>query len=153
MGNSSDFDVVAAHKYFAASCFNRAWDLIEKMDRTPDDELLMVALNQASIYHWLNRPDCENKSLSVGYWQASRIHAILRNASEAKRYAEICLGYSNNLEPFYLGYAHEALARAAKLEGETKIAAEHLSLAREQAQLVNRKEDRELLINDLVTLI
>jgi len=26
----------------------------------------MVSLNQASIYHWLNRPDCEPKRLSIG---------------------------------------------------------------------------------------
>jgi hypothetical protein len=29
-----DFDIAAAHKYFAASCFNRAWDLIDKASDT-----------------------------------------------------------------------------------------------------------------------
>ncbi len=52
------FDIQAAHKYFAAHCFNSAWDLIEKKDRTSEDDRLMVALNQASIFHWLQRPDC-----------------------------------------------------------------------------------------------
>jgi hypothetical protein len=61
------FDVEAAHRYFAAHCFNKAWDLIEKRDRTSEDDLLMVALNQASIYHWLQRPDCGNKQRSVGF--------------------------------------------------------------------------------------
>jgi hypothetical protein len=30
------FDAAAAHKYFAAHCFNSAWDLIEKKNRTAE---------------------------------------------------------------------------------------------------------------------
>jgi hypothetical protein len=146
---SPDFDVAAAHKYFAAHCFNKAWDLLEKPDRTAEDERLMVALNQASIYHWLNRPDCEPTHLSVGYWQASRIQAVLGNAVEARRNGEVCLSYSVTLKPFFLGYAHEALARAAHVAGDTGTVAKHLTLADEQAALVVRANDRELLVKDL----
>ena len=110
MAKAPEFDVPASHKYFSAHCFNKAWDLIEKVDRTPEDERLMVALNQASIYHWLQRDDCNNQRLSIGYWQASRIHALLGNAAEAVRFGEVCLAYSVELNPFYRGYAHEALA-------------------------------------------
>jgi hypothetical protein len=144
-----EFDVAAAHKYFAAHCFNKAWDLLEKSDRTAEGEHLMVTLNQASIYHWLNRADCEPKHLSVGYWQASRIQAIVGNAAEARRHAEVCLSYSVALEPFFLGYAHEALARAAHVAGDTSAAAKHLTLADEQAALVVRAHERELLVKDL----
>jgi len=73
MTKSPEFDVAAAHKYFAAHCFNTAWELIEKPSRTTEEERLMVALNQASIFHWLNRADCDRRRLSIGYWQASRI--------------------------------------------------------------------------------
>ncbi len=152
MAKNPDFDVAAAHKYFAAHCFNSAWDLLEKPTRTAEDERLMVALNQASIYHWLNRRDCEPKRLSIGYWQASRIQAVLGNAVEARRCAEVCLSYSECLEPFFIGYAHEALARAAYAADETDIAEEHLKLAATQAELVGRKEDRELLVKDLEDL-
>ena len=37
MNKSNDFDKKAAHKYFSAACYNRAWDLIGKSDRTPED--------------------------------------------------------------------------------------------------------------------
>jgi hypothetical protein len=152
MSNSSPLDIAAAHKYFAAHCFNSAWDLIEKPERTPEDDRMMVALNQASIYHWRNRPDCEPKRLSVGYWQASRIQALLGNAADARNHAEVCLEYSMAQDPFLLGYAYEAMARAAKVAGHSRGAAEQLVLAKEQAALVSRKEDRELLQNDLAGL-
>ncbi|MBL6852011.1 MAG: hypothetical protein ISS15_10800 [Alphaproteobacteria bacterium] len=45
-----DFDVATAHRYFAPYCFNSCRDLIEKADRTADDELMMVALSHASLF-------------------------------------------------------------------------------------------------------
>jgi hypothetical protein len=149
---SPAFDLEAAHKYFAAHCFNRAWDLIEKQDRSPEEELLMVALNQASLYHWSQRPDCTDQNRSVGYWQAARIQAILGNPAEARRYAEVCLSYSRDLEPFYLGYAFEALARAAKIAGDDPKFRQYLAAAEEKAASVPSKEDRELLEKDLAGL-
>jgi hypothetical protein len=152
MATTPGFDLVTAHKHFAADCFNKAWDLIEKTERTPEEDRLMVALNQASIFHWLNRPDCTPENLSVGYWQASRIQALLGHATEARRHAEVCLGYSPGLEPFYIGYAHEALARAAILAGERAKALEHLSEARSQAANVGSKEHQAMLLKDLDSL-
>ena len=152
MAKAPDFDLSAAHKYFSAHCFNKAWDLIEKIDRTPEDERLMVALNQASIYHWFQRDDCNNERLSVGYWQASRIQALLGNAAEAVRLGEVCLSYSGDLKPFYLGYAHEALARAHGLAANTKDSTRHLKSAQEFAAKIGDKGDRELLVADLEQL-
>ncbi len=152
MPTTPAFDLVAAHKYFAAQCFNQAWDLIEKPDRTPADDRLMEALSQASIYHWLQRADCSDQNLSVGYWQASRIQAILGNAPEALRHAQVCLAYSAGLEPFYRGYAHEALARAQALAGNSAEAAEHCKAAIELAGEIKEKSEREALLSDLKSL-
>lgn len=152
MPKAPEFDISAAHKYFSEQCFNKAWDLIEKSDRTREDDRLMVALNQASIYHWLQRDDCNNQRLSVGYWQASRIQALLGNAAEALRLGEICLSYSGELQPFYLGYAHEALARAHRLAGNTKDATHQLTLAQELAARIGDKDESTLLVADLEKL-
>ena len=144
-----EFDITAAHAYFAAHCFNRAWELMEKPDRSADDDLLMVALSQASIYHWLQRPDCDSRRLSVGYWQASRIQTLLRNSAQAQRYAEVCLAHSSELEPFYLGYAHEAMARAARLSGDTALLEKHRSLGKTLASQVGDADERNSLLKDL----
>lgn len=146
------FDLAAAHKYFAADCFNKAWELIEKPDRTPDDDRRMVALNQASIFHWLSRADCTALNLSVGFWQASRIQALLGSADEARRQAETSLGYSRSLEPFYLGYAYEALARAEFLAGDIAKGHEHLESAKRHAERVENKDHRSMLLRDLDSL-
>jgi hypothetical protein len=152
MAPTPEFDASEGHKYFAAHCFNRAWDLIEKSNRTPEDDRLMVAMNQASIYHWLNRDDCDNRRLSIGYWQASRIQALIGHATEARRFAEVSLSYSAGLKPFYVGYAYEALARAEFLAGNAVEAAARLETAKAHAARVDEKGERELLQKDLATL-
>jgi hypothetical protein len=146
------FDLTEAHKYFAAQCFNEAWDLIDKPDRTASDDRLMEALNQASIYHWRNRPDYSAKNLSVGYWQASRIQSLLRNWSEALRHAQTSLESSQELGPFLLGYAHEAMARAMSGLGRETEARAHLEVAANCAQQVKDKDDRKLLLADVASI-
>lgn len=147
-----DFNVATAHRYFASHCFNGAWGLLDKPDRTTEEDQQMVALSYASLYHWSNRSDCDNQTLSIGYWQLSRIHAILGNATEAVRHAQICFSYSKELSPFYLGYAHEALARAHRLAGKNAIATEHLNTAHELAVLIEDNSEREALLADLQSL-
>ncbi|NDH30825.1 MAG: hypothetical protein EBX72_10130 [Betaproteobacteria bacterium] len=149
MPSTPDFNLTAAHKYFAAYCFNKAWDLIETKERTAEENRLMVALNQASIFHWLNREDCTAQNMSVGFWQASRIQALLGVADQARRYARTCLSYSHSLEPFFLGYAFEALARAEFIAGESTKASTYLEVAKGHAACVERPEDKELLMRDL----
>ena len=152
MASQADLDLVAAHKYFSAWCFNHAWDLMEKPDRTEAEIRLMEALSHASIFHWISRPDCTDQNLSTGYWQASRIQALIGNAHQANLYAQTCLGYSAELEPFYLGYAYEALARAASLMNNQAAFVGYLDRAESLAQQVTDKQDRQLLAADLAQL-
>ena len=152
MSRAPGFDLAEAHRYFAAYCFNAAWDLIEKTDRTPAEDRMMVALSQASIFHWSQRPDCDDQRRATSYWQASRVQSLTGNPIEALRLGEICLSYSHDLPPFFRAYAHEALARALKQLGERAKAAEHLAAAREQVPLVKTQADRDRLSADLAEI-
>jgi hypothetical protein len=64
---------------------------------TPEEDRLMLSLSQASLFHWLNRPDCTAQNLSIGYWQAARIQALLGNPALACQYAEVCLEHQGML--------------------------------------------------------
>jgi len=146
------FDLAQAHKYFAVSFFNETWSLIEKKERSLHDDQLMVALSQASLCHWMMRPDCSDQNLSIAFWQLSRVYALIGQAGEARRLGEICLGYSGKLEPFYRGFAHEALARATALQGNGAAREVHLAEARRLAAEVADAGERESLEADLATV-
>ena len=147
-----DFDLAAAHRHFSAACFNGVRELIDKPNRSPDEDRLMVSMCHASLYHWQQRPDCTPRSLSIGYWQLSRVYALLEHADHARQYGQLCLTHSQNEDLFYLGYAHEALARAEALAGNRAEAETHLTTARDLASQVTDAAERELLEADLTTV-
>jgi len=149
-----DFDLPAAHKHFSAYCINTAWDLLDKSERTPEEDTQMLLRSFASYYHWTQRPDFNATSHSISLWQLSRIFAVLGQADNALRYAERCLEVSQEegVGPFFRAYAHEALARAFKLLGDPVQQATHLAAAQELAEMVPEPDDRAPLLADLKTI-
>ena len=152
MPQAATFDTTAAHRFFAAQCFNNAWTLIEKAVRTPDEDEQMLRLAQASMWHWTQREDCKDPNLSIGYWQLARVCALLKRADDARRYGELSLRYTSADEPFQLAYAHEALARAAKIAGDRAECGKHLERATKLAESIGEPDDRKLLLDDLATI-
>jgi catechol 2,3-dioxygenase-like lactoylglutathione lyase family enzyme len=145
-------DWTNAHRFFAAACYNQTWDLLDKKGRSRDDEELMVALALASIYHWKQRPDCTGQNLAIGYWQASRVYAVIGRAENARHYGQLSLEYSQNALPFYTGYAYEALARAEFVAGNRAQALVYLRQARLIAEKLSDPEEIGLLDADLKQL-
>jgi hypothetical protein len=149
-----DFDLQAAHKYFAAECFNRAWDYIDKPVRKPGEGERMLQLSMASLWHWTQREDCTPTNLSIGYWQVSRAYALLRQAEQAKHYGMLCLkaAEGETVLPFYRGYAYEALARAEQVTGNLDEMEKYLIQAHQiAAELPDPKEKKQLL-KDLASI-
>jgi hypothetical protein len=146
------FDQAVAHRYFAAHFFNRCWDFLDKTDRTPEDDERMIGLAHASICHWAERPDRTQRSRSIGYWQLARVYAMARRPEEARRYGELSLRHAAGEPAFYAAYAHEALARAAKLAGDLASYQDNLAKARELSAAVSDAAEREAVEKDLAEL-
>lgn len=149
---SSAFDEAAAHRYFSAACFNRTWEMLDSATRSADDDEAMIACCLASLWHWLQRPDCSRRNRSIAFWQASRVYALVGQAQNAWHYGELCLKESEGEEPFYVGYAYEALARAAKGLGDESLSTRYRRHAEELAAQVPEGEEREMLAKDLRSL-
>ena len=154
MPATPDFDLAAAHQYFSTDCYNRAWGFIDKSTRTPPDEQEMLLLAMASLWHWTQREDCTPTNLSIGYWQLSRVYAVLGQADNARRYARYCLDCSRNggVAPFFLGYAFEAMARAEAIAQNSVEMQKYLEEAQRQAARVTDEADRDQLLGDLDTV-
>lgn len=148
------FDLQDAHRHFSAACFNAAWDLIEKENRTEEDDDQMIRLCMASTWHWTQRDDVTDTSLSIGYWQAARIYAILDQPTNALHYAQTCLEISQKegVPAFYLGYAYEALARAEAVAGNEKAKFDNLAQAVQIAETLTDVEEKKMLGGDLEEL-
>ncbi len=71
-------EAAKAHEYFSTDCFNRCWALIDKPSRSEAETLEMLALAQASFWHWTQRPA---RAAAVADDAAGRD----RHAAEARR--------------------------------------------------------------------
>jgi hypothetical protein len=151
MVKKPDFDIQSAHAYFAAECFNRAWDYIDKPRRKKGEDDQMLQLSLASLWHWTQREDSTATNLSVGYWQVSRVYALLRQPDNARHYGVLSLAAAQEegVQPFYRGYAYEALARAEMVAGNEDEMEKHLILAHQIAATLTNPEEKKQLLRDL----
>ncbi len=155
MTKPPDFDIAAAHKFFSADCFNRAWDLIDKPGRTPEEDETMLELCLAAVWHWKQREDCSATNLSIGYWQAARIYTLVNQVDNARHYGLLSLNASQveGVPLFYRGYAYEALARAESKVGNTTKVKEYIRSARHIAANLADLQEKQQLEDDLDSIV
>jgi tetratricopeptide (TPR) repeat protein len=125
------------------------WTLLEKEDRTVEEDDRMLHMAHASRYHWGQIGTVENRSR--GEWQCSRVYAVLGRAEpamhHAKRTLEIC--QEHGIGDFDLAFAYEALARAGAVDGDKDQARAWTEQALAAAEEIAEDEDRELVLSDL----
>ena len=153
MADKPQFNIQDAHKYFSITCFNKAWESIDKANcHSVEDEMEMLHMAISSVWHWSQREDVTPENLSVGYWQVSRVYCLIGQPNNARRYGFLSLKHAKDLPPFYRGYSYEALARAEMLNGNRVIMNTHLEKARVLIEQVEDEEEKQLLLKDLETI-
>lgn len=137
------------HRRFSAEFFNATWGLLDRTERTADDDERMISLSHASLAHWRLRPDCTARHFAIGYWQLSRVYSVVRQPENARHYGLLSLAASEREPPFFVASAHEALARAAKLARDSATFSRHLAAARQLAERITDVDERKMLVDDL----
>ena len=140
------------HEQCGKALFNTVWTLLEKSDRSADDDNLMVHTVHAMMLHWLQVGTPVN--FARGEWQLSRVYAVLGRAEPALRHAERCLAVckEHGLAGFDLAFGYEALARAHSVAGDTAQAGRFLSMAEHAGHDITEDDDRKILFDDLQAL-
>ena len=113
----------------------------------------MVLAAAASLWHWTQRADCTPKNLSIGHWQLSRVYALAGQGANAKRHALRSLEFAKDESPFYIGYGHEAAARAACLQSDAPAFQDHWGKATATLASIDDESERSALQQDLDSLV
>ncbi|MDA3812067.1 MAG: tetratricopeptide repeat protein [Spirochaetaceae bacterium] len=136
----------------AKDLFNKVWDLLEKDNRTVDEDFEMIHAAHASCYHWGE----VGTSLEVerGEWQISRVYSVLGRSYDAIFHAKRCYEICNedNIKDFDIAFAYEALSRAYGAAGDIEKREEYYQLAVEVGHKIDKKEDRVYFFSDLSTI-
>jgi hypothetical protein len=140
------------HRKFAVDLFNRAWDLLDQEDRTPEDADTMIHAAHASRFHWgeIGTP----LEYARGEWQISRVYAVLDRPQAALYHAQRCLDLcqANEIGDFDLAFAYEALARAYAVAGDMAKSGDYTELAVQAAKQIEDAGNREYFESELATV-
>ena len=134
---------VEFHRKTAVACFNGAWDLLDKKERSHEEDLQMLHEAHASRYHWGHIGNAHN--FAIGEWQISRVYAALKLPAPALLFARSSLDtcQRNDLKDL-LPSAYEGMARAHAVANDTGEAKRYLDMARKQLASVNDEVDRKI---------
>lgn len=150
MSEEKRFTLPQAQLEFAKETFNSIWGLLEKPDRTPEEDREMLLAAFASLYHWRKAGTAVHEQR--GSWMISRVYQTLGNPEGALDWARRCLEISEDfpseMEDFDLAYAQEALARAYALSGEEQKSLTHWKQAVELGERINDPEDKKIFLAD-----
>lgn len=153
MPENTKYTELECHKKFAVDCFNYVWSLLEKTDRTTEEDDEMVHAAHASRFHWgkVGAP----VNLARGEWQISRVYSELSSPEPAMYHGQRCLAIcqENNIGDFDLAYAYEAMARAAATAGHKEECDRYLTQSREASRAIQEEENRKLVLADLATIV
>jgi len=140
------------HKRFAVNCFNLVWTLMDKKNRTKEEDDKMVHAAHASRFHWgeIGTP----VELERGEWQTSRVYTVVNRPQSALHHAERCLEIckENNIGDWDIAFAYEAMARACAVAGQKAECKKYIALANKAGEQIKDKRDKDYLLSELKTI-
>lgn len=141
-----------AHQYFAIQSFNGAWELIEKPDRTADDDAELLELAFASRWHWGHVG--ESEQWATGDWQIAHVASLLGLGQLAQLYARRAFDRceQEGWEDWRRASMLEGMARAAAAAGDAEDHARYYALASEAVAAIVEDEERAVIASQLATV-
>ena len=139
-------DISKWQKWFAVSCNNRAWALVEQAARTPTESHEMLHAAHAAAWHWARvGTDLNDARAQMLLGMA---HALAGDGPLALRYAMSSFNYFNEHQApdWEQAFAHATLAAAAHAAGDTALHAEHYAEAVRKGDTIADHENRDVFL-------
>jgi hypothetical protein len=139
-------------RQIAVDCFNETWTLMDKKNRTIEEDFRMLHLAHSSCYHWSL---CGTAlEISRGEWQISRVNTVLGYGEAALRHAQRCLDLciDNKIGDWDLAFAYEALSRAYLTLNDLESMNTFKLKALKASESIKDKEDLDFTLDALKDL-
>ena len=137
-------------RVFADGLIGVAWALLQKKNRSKDDDEKLLYAAFASAFHWLEVGTGAHHQRAE--WLISRVYYALGNATESIRHAERCAELTarhlKELADFDRAFSLEALARAHALAGDVEEAKEYYDKAKAAVDEIEREEDKKIFLDE-----
>lgn len=119
----------------------------------------MLNAAHASAFHWSKLKGSVDEerykqSFPRAEYLISRVNWVLRRSQAALLHAKRSLEFCEEagIGDFDIAFAYEALARASSLAGDAKERDKYITPAKEAAEQIKGKEDKEAFLSELSTV-
>jgi tetratricopeptide (TPR) repeat protein len=151
MTEEKTYTISQAQLHFAIDFHGKTWEMLEKKDRTPDEDERMLDYAHASLAHW--RTAGSEVRHQRGQWLLARVYAVLGEGKRALKHAQMCFdlldGNKADMEDFDFAFAYEAIARAYAVTGDKGEAKRFIQMAHKAGDAIKEKEDRDIFFSEL----
>lgn len=150
MSEEKAYTEAEANRFFAIQFNGQVWNLLDKAERTKEEDELMVYSAQASCRHWLEAGTGVHHQR--GEWMIARVYTVLGSAGAAVFHANRCLELTDKhaelMEDFDWAFAYESVARANAAAGNREEALKYIELAKKAGEAIEADENREMFFGD-----
>lgn len=140
------FDLDKAHRWFAVEYNNAVWNLLERSDRSDEENEQMIHSAHASLIHWLEVGGPINALRA--YYLLTNAYAAAGDGPSAVRYGERSMAMKEEspegLADWDIAFIYDAVARAHAAAGNPDRARELRDLAQEAGEAIADEEDRKI---------
>jgi hypothetical protein len=140
------------HRTIGVETYNRCWDLLERDDRSQDDDFELLALAFTSRYHWSFAGGPEQWTVSD--WMVSRAAADIGEGSLALAFALRANSAAQEFDApdWLIASTAEGLARAYAAFGNEVARDEWIVTALSLVEAIADDEDRDLIASQLASV-
>jgi hypothetical protein len=144
MSDQKPMTIPEAQKFFAVTCNNNTWDLLEKEQRTPTETEEMIHQVHAASWHWSKAGAPVN--MVRAHYLVAKVYFALENGPEGQYWAERCWQQAKELEltGWDHAFASEAITRAYASAKNAEAFKEQLALTQKAISDLEDEEDRSL---------
>ena len=150
MSDEKTFSESEAHLHFAKRYNGMTWELLNKPERTAEENERMLDYAHASLAQW--RVAGTGVNHQRGEWLIGRAWILLGDGEQALRHArrtaELTEIHRAEMEDFDLAFTHEEMARALAMCGYEEEARRYIALAQEAGEKIVDAEDRQIFFDD-----
>ena len=133
----------------AKKLFNETWDLLDKKERTDEENITMLHKAHTSCFLWQSVNNPTNNAR--GEWQVARVYSTLgfgeASLLHAKRSLKICT--SNEIGGFDLAFGYEAVARAYAACGNGDECSKYKELAIKACEGIEKDDDKTYALGEI----
>jgi len=139
-----------AQQYFAKTLNGKIWELLQKPDRSRQENELMIYSAYASGFHWLMAGTGLHHQRAE--WLIAHVYKEVGLTESALRHATRCFElteeFTELMKDFDQAYAYEGMARANALAGNREEAIKYIQHAEKSGQAIQNDEDRRIFLGD-----